>query len=287
MTIGNFDGVHLGHQQLLTRFKQRCAAKDLVPAVFTFRPHPELYFNPQKNHLLTRYERKLKIIQGLGLENLVEVAFDENIRKLTGEDFAKEWLFARQGLKMLWAGHDFTFGRDKEDPAAVLARQKRDVEFKKIQAFKLDGEVVSSSLIRNALLEGSIEKANRLLGRRYSLLANVVHGKKLGRELGFPTLNLDLDYPALIPGEGVYAISCLLDGKSFQGAMNVGKNPSTDQSGGIKLEAHLFDFNEKAYGKDVEIFFESFIRDEKKFESLEQLKAQIASDVLKIKERLN
>ncbi|MCO4754681.1 MAG: bifunctional riboflavin kinase/FAD synthetase [Bacteriovoracaceae bacterium] len=278
VTIGNFDGVHLGHQSLIKDFVAECKSLSLIPVVFTFCPHPCLYFDPEKKHLVSSYNKKYELLKELGVEQIVEIKFDEKLQNMTGKEFANETLLAVKGLQLLWVGHDFTFGRNKEDPSWI-EQLDRGISFRKVSPFKVGDETVSSSLIRSYLTEGDVEAANRLLGRKFSIEGLVVHGKKLGREIGFPTINLRVNYPFFIPALGVYKVSCLFDSKIYKGVMNLGKNPSIDDGAQIKVETHLFNFDQEVYDSNVEIQLEKFIRKERKFDSIEQLKDQIALDL--------
>ena len=283
VTIGNFDGVHRGHQALLLAFKKRCEEMSITPIVFTFNPHPELYFNPNKRYLLTSYKKKYEILNDLGLKNVVEIPFSD-IRELNGEGFASQFLLSHDGLKLIWIGHDFSFGCDRADPRSVFL--DKGVELDVFQAEKIDGVTVCSSLVRDELKQGNVAKAALYLGRPFSVFGQVGHGRKLGRQLGFPTMNIEIPYPSCVPAFGVYRVSCVMDGEVLNGVMNVGVNPSVVEGEEIKWEVHLLGYQGDAYHKHVEIRFEEFIRAEKKFDSLEQLKAQIKSDIEEVEKSL-
>ena len=278
VTIGNFDGVHLGHTKLIQDFVKTCKDSNLTPVVFTFCPHPCLYFNPGSNHLLTSYRKKYDLLAQLGVAQIVEIHFNEKLQNMTGKEFANETLLSKEGIKLLWVGHDFTFGKNKEDPEWI-DRLDREISFKKVSPFKFKNEIVSSSLIRSYLKQGNVEFANKLLGRDFYLEGKVVHGKKLGREIGFPTINIQLDYPFFIPALGVYKVRCRINSNNCEGVMNLGRNPSVDNGNSLKVEVHLFNFNEDVYGSNVEVYVERFIREERKFNSIDELKKQIALDL--------
>tara|TARA_Y100001936_G_scaffold252650_1_gene313307 strand:+ start:10473 stop:11375 length:903 start_codon:yes stop_codon:yes gene_type:complete len=277
VSIGNFDGVHLGHQNLLGEFLAECGKKSLASVVYTFTPHPALYFDPAKNHLITSYKKKVALIKELGVDYVVELEFNKDLQNMTAKEFSQSNLLCFKSLKLLWVGHDFTFGKDKKDPKWI-EELKQDVQFKRHSAFQVNHETVSSSLIRNYLMEGSIALANTLLGREFSIVGEVVKGKQLGRELGFPTLNIMPEYPFLIPALGVYKVRCKIDSEIYLGLMNLGRNPSVDSDGKIKIEVHLLDFARDVYGEEVEVIVDDYIREERKFDNIEELKLQIKRD---------
>ncbi|MBC77370.1 MAG: hypothetical protein CME64_15300 [Halobacteriovoraceae bacterium] len=277
VSIGNFDGVHLGHQNLLKGFLSECKNRSIASVVFTFTPHPALYFDPAKHHLLTSYRKKCQMIKELGVDFVVELAFDKKLQEMTGKEFSEKMLLSYKNLKLLWVGHDFKFGKDKEDPMWI-GELDRDLKFQRFPAFQCEKETVSSSLIRNYLMEGNVVAANRFLGRSFSIEGMVVEGKKLGRKLGFPTMNVNPNYPFLIPALGVYKVRCILKGKTYEGLMNLGRNPSIDFDDRIKIEVHLLKFSEDVYGEYVEVLVDDYVREERKFDDLEDLKAQITLD---------
>lgn len=276
VTIGNFDGVHLGHRGLLGEFKQACLENGLTPHVFTFNPHPAVYFHPGKPHLLTSYRQKRELLRAMGFENIVEIDFGA-VRNMTGGEFARRYLAGAKDVRLLWTGHDFTFGRDKA-PAQTCARQIPRLEIQSSKPFKIDGRVVSSSLVRKLLSEGRTELANKRLGRPFSVEGTVVRGKRMGRQIGFPTINLQMDYPCCAPRYGVYAVICEIEGEKRKGMINVGVNPTVDSEDALKWEAHLFDFDRDVYGANARIELIHFLRPEKKFGSLEELAGQIKAD---------
>lgn len=281
-TLGNFDGLHLGHQALLEDFLKECDNQSLIPVVFTFRPHPELFFNPNRRHLLCSYKAKYELLESLGFGYIVEVDFS-TVREMTGQEFAQKKLFCFEGLKLLWLGHDFTFGCDKADPAKI---QHSDLKIQKYPAFRESNETISSSLIREKLTAGELSTANKFLSRPFEVRGVIGHGKKLGRQIGYPTINVEVSKNIYAPAFGVYAVHCYIDGKKYFGAMNVGVNPSVDSGNEIKWEAHLLDFDGDLYHKEILVRFIEFIRAEKRFNSVEELKEQIKTDVKKVRHKL-
>lgn len=274
VTIGNFDGVHAGHRALLEEFKNHCSDNGLKPWVFTFRPHPELYFHSQKAHLLTSYERKYQLLGDLGF-SVVEIDFGK-VRNLTGKEFAAQNLLSKKNLGLLWVGHDFRFGSDKQDPEKCL--EGSSVLFKRSKPFIVGSDIVSSTLIRRLLALGKVREANKLLCSNFSVHGRVEKGKQLGRRLGFPTINACIDYPCCQPAFGVYSAYCFVEGERRKAVVNVGRNPTVDKGEKVKWEAHLLNYQGDLYGMKVEISFVDLIREERKFASLEQLTEQIAED---------
>lgn len=274
VTIGNFDGVHAGHRALLGEFRTYCSDNGLRPWVFTFRPHPELYFHPERAHLLTSYERKYQLLAELGFP-VVEIDFGA-VRNLTGKEFAAQKLLSKKNLRLLWVGHDFKFGSDKQDPEKCL--EGSTVLCKRSKPFNIGPDTVSSTLIRKLLAMGNVKKANKLLCSNFSVQGLVERGKQLGRQLGFPTINARIDYPCCQPAFGVYSAFCLAEGERRKAVVNVGRNPTVDKGEKVKWEAHLLNYQGDLYGKEVEISFVDLIRRERKFASLKQLTEQIAED---------
>lgn len=279
VTIGNFDGLHLGHQDLIKDFLSRCKQKGLEPVAFTFVPHPELYFSPEKDHLLTSYKRKRELLFNIGVTTVVEVDFGE-VRNLEGEEFAKKYLLSRKQLGLLWIGHDFTFGKNKVGPSAD---EFSGIELAKSAPFKKSGGIVSSSRIRALVRLGDMEGAKELLGRPFCVEGEVRHGKKLGRKIGFPTANIFPGKNIITPRLGVYIAETLIDDSWRPALLNVGRNPSVEAGQDIKWEAHVLDFSGDLYGKTLMIRLNKFQRAEKKFKDTQELAAQIKTDLEDIK----
>lgn len=286
VTFGNFDGVHIGHQKMLKDFIAYSKSVGATPVVFTFSPHPEVYFHPERKHLITSEGDKLSALSEVGVENLVLIDF-KKIQCLTGLEFARKYIFAEAAIRLFWVGYDFTLGKDHADPLKCFSAELgEDGELKASSPFVADGVTVSSSEIRKSLSKPDLERVTRFLGRPFKVSGIVGHGKKLGRQIGFPTINLDVSYPAYVPAFGVYRVECVVAGQRFDGVMNVGVNPSVGSDISIKWEVHLLGFEGDLYHKEVSVHFMEFVRGEKKFASLDELKTQIAKDIIQVKESL-
>lgn len=282
LAIGVFDGVHLGHRAVIERSLSDARAHAGTAVVVTFDPHPARVLRPERApRLLTSTPHKLRIIRSLGIEQVLALPFTEAFAATEPESFIRE-LAATCDLREICVGHEWAFGKNRAGNLALLDRLGHELGFDEVgvAAVEIDGEVVSSTIIRAAIEAGDLAKAARLLGRPYSVLGTVKLGNQLGRKLGFPTANLSA-HNEQFPPNGVYAVSAEVEGRSLRGVANIGVRPTLEQAGGERLlEVHLFDFQGDLYGSDLEIFFRSFIRPEMKFASLEALKAQIANDAL-------
>jgi riboflavin kinase/FMN adenylyltransferase len=279
--MGNFDGVHLGHKRVLDGLVREAAASRLAPVLVTYEPHPRYYFKPhEKPSLLTTPREKLELLAQWPLE-VVTVDFDERLSKLEAQDFIRDFLQGRlQGRRFL-LGHDHRFGRGARGDERLLKSMVPDPEKNVLvtEPLILDGEVVSSSAIRLHLEGGRVEAANRLLGRPFAYSGEVVRGDGRGRQLGIPTANLDPQYPnKAIAALGVYGGTVIVDGRDRVAIANIGTNP-TFSGQRLKIEVHIPDFSGDLYGRWLEFRLLSHLRPEKKFASLEELKAQIHSDI--------
>lgn len=289
MAIGDFDGVHAGHRKVLLTAVEQAGARGLIPAVMTFHPHPrEVLGHPQYRDSLTPIQDKLRLFESLGLQRVYLVGFDESFAQLPAEQFVEEILVSGK-LASVVVGFDFTFGyKGAGNPQRLqeLAQGRFGVEV--VSPYHLNGEKVSSTLIRECLANGQVEKAARLLERPYSISGKVVTGEGRGGTIGIPTANVETADGYVIPGRGVYAVRFLHDGQWHRGVMNIGWKPTFAKTeGAVSLETHLFDFNKRIYGDEVSIRFIGFIRHERKFASAEELVAQIGRDITLAKEMLS
>jgi len=268
LTIGNFDGVHLGHQAILRHLRQKANALNLPMVVMLFEPQPREYFMGDKAPArLMRLRDKLHYLAQAGVDVVIVAKFDRTFADLPAEQFIEDWLVRKLNVKFLSIGDDFKFG------AKRLGNEVEDS-----RTFCLDELRISSTAIREALAKDDLQHAENLLGKPYRILGRVIHGNKLGRTIGFPTANVRL-HRQVNPVKGVYAVKVRLkSGEIFNGVANMGKRPTIN--GTIQLlEVHLFDFSQNIYGQMVEVEFCHKIRDEIKFPSFEALKAQIEQDV--------
>lgn len=281
LTIGNFDGIHLGHRALLKRLTDAAKTGDLLPTVVTFEPHPREYFAPDSAPArLSTLREKLEMIADEGVEAAYVGHFNKRFSALSAEEFIERILVGCLRVKHLIIGDDFCFGADRRGDFAMLQQSGQHFGFRvdAMGSVTLNGERASSSAVRNALAAGRMEHAAHLLGRSYSIDGRVVHGEKMGRQLGFATANIRIkhDKPPLT---GVFAVEVhgLPDGP-HRGVANLGIRPSAHQVARPLLEVHLFDFARDIYGAHLNVRFVHKIRDEARFPNLDALKAQIALD---------
>ncbi|HAS63498.1 MAG TPA: bifunctional riboflavin kinase/FAD synthetase [Vibrio sp.] len=280
LTIGNFDGVHLGHQAVLEQVSQQAKALNLPSMVMTFEPQPlELFAKNRAPARLTRLRDKYVQLSKLELDRLLCVSFNAYFANLTAEEFITDLLVKRLGVKFLVVGDDFCFGRGRKGNFAMLQQAGKEYGFEVVstQSFCLQQLRVSSTAIRNALAEDNLPAVAKMLGRDYSISGRVSHGRKLGRTIGFPTANIPLKR-CVSPVSGVYVVQALgLGEQVIGGVANIGQRPTVN---GVRqqLEVHLFDFHANLYGKQLEIVLLQKLRDEHKFESFEALKQQIELD---------
>ncbi len=282
VTIGNFDGVHLGHQAIFKRVIERAGQVGGKSVVYTFDPHPLKILSPEQSvNLLCAFKKKMELIAAYGIDMTVCADFTRDFARMHPRDFAKKLM---TGLKMdtVVVGHDYSFGHGKTGTIDYLKKMGEELGFKVevIDAVEVDKERVSSSVIRELIDRGDINRGNRLLNRCYSIAGKVVSGYKRGRAIGFPTANLDTPYE-VIPAVGVYAVFVSVKGGSvLDGVVNIGYNPTFDRDDFI-VEVHLLDYDNDIYGQETEIYFIERLRDERNFDNVEQLQAQIKEDIQK------
>ena len=270
--IGAFDGVHLAHQQLFRKTRDLNKKFDIV----TFDVLPKIYFNDSLKPIVSNKERN-EIFQSFSPQNLIHLNFDQ-FNKISSEDFSK-FLDENLGIKKIVIGKDFKFGNNRSGDVNFLIDYFGENNVYLLDDFLINNEKVSSTKLRYYLSTGEIDKANNLLGRDFSLSGNVIQGKQLGRELGFPTANLLLDEDVFLPTFGVYYGVIDVDTKKFNCIINIGLNPTVDTEDSVKIEAHILDFGDDIYQKDIKLFLKNFIRNEKKFNNIDELKNQIMKDI--------
>ena len=277
LAIGNFDGVHLGHQALLQRLREEAAARGLKPAVMTFEPHPREFFTPQQAPArLTSLREKLELFAEAGVEYAYVCPFNKRFAAVTAEDFMQRIVREAMKAEVILVGEDFRFGASRAGSATDFS--SAGFTLVNLPQVMLAGQRISSTAIRDALAEADLERAARLLGRSYSISGKVVHGDKIGRQLGYPTANIHMlhDRPPLF---GVYAVK--LEGLAeahLPGVASLGVRPTVKANDRPKLEVHLFDFDQDIYGRHVRVHFLHKIRDEMKFADLATLKQWIQAD---------
>ena len=281
LTIGTFDGVHIGHNKILKRLIQDSKKNNLSSLVMTFFPHPRMILN--KSHeikMIDTIDEKINLLEKTGLDNLIIHPFDNNFSKIRTKEFVEEILVKKLKIKEIIIGYDHKFGKDREASVEDLKKFGKDYMFtvKEIPAQEIDSIAISSTKIRNAILNGEIEKCNKFLGRNFILTGKVVYGDGLGKKIDFPTANIEIkETYKIIPKNGVYLVKTKINSNTYFGMMNIGIRPTV---GGTNksLEIHFFNFKDNIYGKNVSIEIIKKIRDEEKFSSIDQLKIQLKKD---------
>ncbi|MEQ9591394.1 MAG: bifunctional riboflavin kinase/FAD synthetase [Cyclobacteriaceae bacterium] len=282
VTSGTFDGVHVGHQRILDRVKEIATKHNGETVVITFWPHPRLVLYPDDNSLkvLNTFEEKASLLKEQGIHHLLRIPFTKAFSELSSQEFIENILVKAIGTKKLVIGYDHRFGKNREgsfDQLKLNAPQY-GFEVEEISRQDVDSIGVSSTKIRKALLVGDIETATHFLGKPYSLSGRVIKGEKLGRVLGFPTANIDVDsHYKLIPGEGIYAVTIAHHNKLYGGMLYIGNRPTLDGSS-QSIEVNIFDFNQEIYGETITINLIAAIRKDSRFKDLEALKKQLVTD---------
>ncbi len=282
VTTGTFDGVHLGHQKIISRLKEIAKMENGETVLLTFYPHPRMVLFPDDNELkmLNTQQEKIDLLEHYGIDHLIIYPFTKEFSRLTSVEFVRNILVNTIQTKRLVIGYNHHFGRNREGSFEHLKEYGPlygfDVE--EIPAKDIDSIEISSTKIRNALLSGDVKTANNYLGHPFSITGKVVGGKKLGRTIGYPTANIEInDRYKIIPADGVYAVNVLHNGKLFGGMLNIGNNPTVEGKG-RSVEVNIFNFDQEIYGDDATIIFIERLRDEVKFNGVDQLKEQLSKD---------
>lgn len=289
IAIGDFDGVHLGHREVISRAIERARLLGVPAAIMTFDPHPrEVLGKAQYSKILTPIAEKMRLFAELGVDQVYIVHFTPELARVSPEDYYKNMLYPLKP-RVIVVGFDFTFGHRGQGTAETLAKlAKAGESIEVIAPHNMDGEKISSTLIREQLHLGRLERVKPLLGRHYRIQGKVVKGEGRGRKIGYPTANLEPLDRYVIPRQGVYAVRVYLDGEVLKGVMNIGIKPTfhEDEEQPPTLEVHILDRNEDLYGRTLEIEFAAYLRPEMKFSSVEMLIEQIAKDAQRAKQIL-
>ena len=284
VTLGIFDGVHLGHKALLDRLVSSARETRGESVVITFSPHPRIVLDKDSSSLtfLTTMDEKINLLDKAMVDHLIVIEFSREFSSMAACDFVREVLVEKIGTKYLLIGYNHHFGRKGEGDFNTVRQCTESLDFKIEQVAGLlsDGGVVSSSSVRAALLQGSLEEANKLLGYCYSISGTVVEGRRIGRTIGFPTANIRPDdQHKLIPYKGVYAVEVNLGGQFYPGMLSIGSNPTINSDPGLRfIEVHILNFEGDIYGKSISVVFRKRIRDEIRFDSIEKLVEQMKLD---------
>lgn len=280
ITIGSFDGVHLGHAEILRQLKQEAESINGEMVVITFFPHPKQIIGSKDIFMLNTPSEKYSLLSAYGINHIVEIPFTRDFADIPAEEYISEFLVKNFKPHTIIIGYDHRFGKNRCGDFRMLEIEsvKFDFVVKEIPKHVLQNITISSTAIRNALLKGEVEKANELLGYFYPLSGIVVQGDKRGREIGFPTANIQVhDTNKLIPGKGVYIVKVIIDEKTYKGMLNIGSRPTFNGSN-ISIEVYILNFNESIYGKNIKVEFIKWLRPEIKFSGIEQLKKQLEED---------
>jgi riboflavin kinase/FMN adenylyltransferase len=283
-TLGIFDGVHRGHMALLDCLVSRAKEARGESVVITFSPHPRLVLEQNNINLsfLSTMDEKKVLLEKANVDHLIVIEFNIRFSKIQACDFIKDILVEKIGTKHLIIGYNHHFGRSGEGDFSTIKRCPEELDFivEQVQGYHTEEGAISSSLIREALLKGKLDEANRWLGYSYSVSGTVIEGRKIGRAIGFPTANIKPDSQyKLIPGNGVYAVEVQLDDKIYPGMLNIGSNPTVNEDIRFRsIEVHILNFDKDIYGRNISVIFRKRLRDEKKFDNLKHLTEQMTKD---------
>lgn len=280
LSLGMFDGVHLGHKSIIDELTKIGSKKNLDTAILTFWPHPRFVFNPQEDlKLLNTLDEKKVLIEKYGIANLFLKEFDDEFRNLTGEEFVRQILVEKLNVKYLIVGYDHVFGKNKSGNFELLQKLSKELDFEveQMEAINIHENNISSTKVRTALLNGNILDANEMLGYSYSVSGTVVHGKKLGRTIGYPTANIEPESIKLLPKKGAYIVEVFIKNHQYKGMLSVGTNPTVNGEK-LTVEVYILDFNEDIYDEKITVKFRDFLHKEIKFEGIEKLVERLDED---------
>ena len=289
LTIGNFDGIHKGHREIIKNLIQQTKTSNLKSAILSFTPHPKIYFNKQKNFMINSQSKKNEILEDLGLDYLIDLHFNDKLTQLSHVEFEDKILLEKLNSKRILIGKDFQYGNQRKGNIETLKVfcEKNKIELEEIGLILNDhnSNKISSSAIRENLKAGKIELANKDLKRNFSVAGKVIKGDQRGRTIGIPTANLEYPLNTITIPYGVYAVETIIEGNTYFGIVNFGIRPTFNKDKPI-VEAYLFDFDNDIYDKDIEILFHKQIRQEKKFNDIKELLNQINIDIAEAKKIL-
>lgn len=280
LSLGMFDGVHLGHKSIIDELIKVSSKNNLETAILTFWPHPRFVFNPNEDlKLLNTLDEKTELMAQYDIQNLFLKEFDEEFRNLTGEEFVRQILVDKLNVKYLIIGYDHSFGKNKSGNFELLQKLSKELDFEveQMEAINIHENNISSTKIRNALLNGNILEANEMLGYSYSVSGTVVHGKKLGRTIGYPTANIETENLKLLPKKGAYIVEVFLKDQQYKGMLSIGTNPTVNGKK-LTVEVYILDFDGDIYEENITIKFRDFLHEEIKFEGLEKLIERLEED---------
>ncbi len=280
ITIGNFDGVHIGHQYVINKIKENKEANSNL-VVVTFNPHPTEVLSPRENYLINDNSEKFRMLEALGVDYLFEIEFTRDLSTLSGEEFLERYFSTENMHKSFYLGYDFSFGANKKDGVEIIEKfcLQNGYDFLVLERKEVSELSISSSQIRECVLTGKVEEANRLLGRDFAMSGVIVKGEGRGKQIGFPTANLKYKMTNLVPSKGVYETSTLYQGGVYKSITNIGVKPTFEDEAELTVETFILDFDKDIYGESFNLVFHKKQRDEKKFSSVNDLIIQIGKDV--------
>lgn len=288
VTIGSYDGLHLGHQAIIKRVIERAKSGGGEAVLLTFEPHPAKILYPRLDiRLITPYPEKMMLLERFGIDVTISLPFTRDLSEMSAQEFVQDIVHKRIGPRCAVVGFNFTFGKEREGTADVLRKMggKLGFEVEIVPPYTLGHEVVSSTRIRELIMQGEVKRVNRMLGRSFIILGRVIHGHARGKGLGYPTANLE-PTQGLYPKEGVYAASVVMGDETYDGVVNIGANPTFGDEE-LAIEVFLIDYQGDLYGRELQVALVDRIRDEKAFPSPEALVRQIEKDIQKAKEILH
>lgn len=286
VAVGTFDGLHLGHRLIVEKLVDTAKIHNLKSVILTFDPHPRKVLFPERGlNLILSPEEKVEVLSTTGIDYLIVHQFDKNFASIKSDAFMRDVLVGQLGMKYLVSGFNNHFGCDRMGDNVTLNSYGKSFGFdiSRLDAAQLNGISASSTLVRNALIDGDVQKAAEILGYSFYISGKVVHGKKIGTKIGFPTANVLRDCnDKIIPKDGVYAAGIQVRGNLYSSVVNIGENPTVSDRGVTTIEAYIIDFEGDIYGEDVRVFFYRRIRDQRKFNSLSELTEAIKRDIVEL-----
>ena len=286
IALGNFDGIHVGHQELIKTMMAKAKDLGLKSSLLLFESHTKATIDSNKPKMITTNEQKFKIAEELGVDIVYIVKFDDKIMRLSAEEFIKDIIIEKMNGKLVVVGFDYRFGYEASGDSDYLVElgKKYEIGVEVLSPIYDDNKIISSTTIRELIAGGNMLKVKEVLGRPYSIVGQVIHGKNRGNKLGFPTANIESNNNYVTPKEGVYATNAIVNGERYLSATNIGYNPTFNE-GILKIETYILDFNESIYGEIIEIEFIEFLRSDMKFNNTEDLVKQMKSDIDIVKQR--
>lgn len=286
IALGNFDGIHLGHEKLIKSMVEQSKKNNLKPSLLLFKKHTKSIIESKEQKVITNMKQKINIVKNLGVEIIYLIDFNDDLMKLSGEEFIKNIILDKINAKLITVGFDYRFGHKASGNSNYLVKlgDKYGIKVEVLPAVYNNDEIISSSNIRKLISLGNIRRVTEILGREYTVMGKVINGDNRGTKLGFPTANIELTDNYIIPKNGVYMTNTIIDNEKYVSATNIGYNPTFGNEN-LKFETYILNFNENIYGKTIKVKFIDFIRDDIKFNNVEDLISQMKLDIEWIKKQ--